>query len=603
MHLKKLKITNYKSFLHPTEFAFEPGFNVLLGANSSGKTSVLEAIAYYQLQNIPHRSVLNVLDTETILTDSSTTEVEFELAIHDVFKHLPSGTEVFIGIGEQAGHFYTTDANTVERRLKQESISLSIKHNPHQGQFSRLHFSNWPSDWRPVGGNSTFSGFRLQHENPLQIQIANYSSGTPELTLLNNRIQQKIYRFSAERAIRPTSSAGGDELQPDCSNLAFCISQLQNRDHVAADILMRLLNRVFPSIYRVSAPSNSNHLFELRVQTTPTDLRRSDLTVPINQVGTGVGNALAMLYVALTAQSQRFILLEEPNSFLHPRALRELLAILAEIGSKHQFFITTHSSDVLRTVKASTVTLLEYFGQQTTVKQTSGGKLHELRAGLIDLGISFTDLHGCDRVLWVEGETEAAIFPLVLQHFFPELAQGIAVLPLHATGDFESRKFEPKKVAAIYRKLSEGSFLAPPMVGITLDREKKSDSQIKQIESDCDGVVHFLPRTMLEDYLLDAEAIASVLTSMGGSQITAVQVDNQLQIRAPENNSCLLNPANRTSKTLHAAKVLEFVFTELSQREYRKTDHGPKLTQWLIDNKPEALDDLKVWFQTFINSA
>ena len=136
-----------------------------------------------------------------------------------------------------------------------------------------------------------------------------------------------------------------------------------------------------------------------------------------------IRDALAMLYVALTAPAQRFILLEEPNSFLHPRALRELLAILAEIGGKHQFFITTHSSDVLRTIKASTVTLLEYDGQRTTIKQTTGDKLHELQAGLVDLGISLTDLHGCDKVLWVEGETEEAIFPMLLRHFFPEMAQ------------------------------------------------------------------------------------------------------------------------------------------------------------------------------------
>ena len=45
MYLKQLKITNYKSFFEATEFKFEPGFNVLLGANSSGKSSVLELLA------------------------------------------------------------------------------------------------------------------------------------------------------------------------------------------------------------------------------------------------------------------------------------------------------------------------------------------------------------------------------------------------------------------------------------------------------------------------------------------------------------------------------------------------------------------------------
>ena len=252
------------------------------------------------------------------------------------------------------------------------------------------------------------------------------------------------------------------ELLPNSSNLAFCVNHLQSNNKDLFDELNKLLHRVFPTIFWVGVPPTANSQFELKVHTSPSSLNRGDLAVPINQVGTGVGNALAMLYVALTAQTQRFILLEEPNSFLHPRALRELLAILAEVGSKHQFFVTTHSSDVLRTIKASTVTLLEHDGCQTTVKQTSGSELHKFQAGLVDLGIRLTDLHGCDKVLWVEGETEEAIFPLLLKHYFPELAQGIAVLPLHATGDFEAKKYGPKKVAAIYKKLSQCSFLVAP---------------------------------------------------------------------------------------------------------------------------------------------
>ncbi len=85
------------------------------------------------------------------------------------------------------------------------------------------------------------------------------------------------------------------------------------------------------------------------------------------------------------------------------------------------------------------------------------------------------------------------------------------MLPLHATGDFEARKYEAKKVATIYKTLSESSFLAPPMVAIALDRERNSDSQITQTEIDSKGVVYFLPKTMLEDYLLDVDAVASVL--------------------------------------------------------------------------------------------
>ena len=502
MYLKQLTVSNYKSFFEPRVFDFEPGFNVLLGANSSGKTSVLEAIAFSETGHFPHRSILNVAEVGTPLQDAQVVELSFRESLQELRKLVSPGQDIFIGIGDQQGNGQTSDLELIEQKVRQEILALEIKNDLQTGRFSRLGFEGWHSSWRRLTSNSTFFAAHFRGLDMAPVAANNFALGSGELDQLCGRIASSTYKFSAERSVQPVYGHHPDsQLLPNGQNLAYCINSLQSSNPRLADDLNRLLHRVFPNIHWVSAPGNPSSQFELKVHTNPSDLRRSDLAVPINRVGTGVANALAMLYVALTAQTQRFILLEEPNSFLHPRGLRELLAILSEIGGMHQFFVTTHSSDVLRTVKASTVTLLEHDGRQTSVKQTTGQKLHVFQAGLVDLGISLTDLHGCDRVLWVEGETEEAIFPILLRAYFPELAQGIAVLPLYATGDFESRKYEPKKVAAIYKKLSDGSFLAPPMVGIALDRERRKDSEIAQAEKDCAGIVHFLPKTMLEDYL------------------------------------------------------------------------------------------------------
>ena len=601
MYLKQLKITDYKSFFETTEFNFEPGFNVLLGANSSGKTSVLEAICFHELANKPHRSILNAPAVDTMIAGVSGTELRFVSAIDELLKHLAPGQDLFIGVGNQIGHSYSQDHEILKQRLATEALNFDMKFDQSVGRWARLSFENWPSMWRQHSGNTTFPGLQIMAKDGEVGQVSNFGPGSTDIDQLFNRLIPKIYRFSSERSVHPVSGHhANSELFPNSQNLAYCINHLQSDNPDLSKELNRLLNRVFPIIHWVGAPGNANSQFELKVHTSPSHLKRNDLGVPINNVGTGVGNALAMLYVALTAQMQRFILLEEPNSFLHPRALRELLAILAEIGSKHQFFITTHSSDVLRTIKASTVTLLEYDGQQTTIKQTTGHKLHELQAGLIGLGISLTDLHGCDKVLWVEGETEEAIFPLLLKHFFPALAQGIAVLPLHATGDFESRKYEPKKVAAIYEKLSKGNFLAPPMVAIALDQERRKKSEIVQIQKDCQGVVYFLPRTMLEDYLLDPEAIAAVLAIEAKAEITAGQVRQALD-EARTSGKCLLHSRNTGDQELHAADVLNFVFDVLVTVEYRKTAHGPQIAEWLIKNKPSEFQDLKAWFELFLS--
>ena len=58
MHLHQLNLENYKCFYDKVSLNFEPGFNILLGANSSGKTTVLDALDT-SIPRIPHRSTLN----------------------------------------------------------------------------------------------------------------------------------------------------------------------------------------------------------------------------------------------------------------------------------------------------------------------------------------------------------------------------------------------------------------------------------------------------------------------------------------------------------------------------------------------------------------
>lgn len=599
MYLKQLTISNYKSFYEPRSLSFEPGFNVLLGANSSGKTTVLEAITLTQLPDTPHRSVLNLTEVESVTTEAPVTELRFSTDVEELCKLAQPQSDIYVGLGDDNNNFYTADIGIAAERLNTEVLLLDFQINPRSNPYAKLNFEGWNTPWRNTGANNNFPGLQISSRSCEPVQIAHIVIQPNDINHYLGRMQSRIYRFSAERTVQPTfGHHHNGELMPNSANLAFCINHLQSNNKHLFETLNSLLQRVFPTIHWVSAPP-INNLFELKVHTNKPSLNRGDLAVPINHVGTGVGNALAMLYVALTAQTQRFILLEEPNSFLHPRALRELLAILAEIGSKHQFFITTHSSDVLRTINASTVTLLEHDGMQTSIQQTTGSKLHELKSGLIDVGIRLTDLHGCDEVLWVEGETEEAVFPTLLRYYFPEKAQGIAVLPVVSTGEFESKKLGPKKIAEIYKRLSESSFLAPPMVAIALDKEKRSDEEIEKVKSECGGLVHFLPRTMLEDYFLDADALTFVINRHAEKQVSLEEVQTALaNAKADTKNE--LNPKNLKGSGINAAKILNTVFHELLKSEYKKVLYGLEIAEWLLKNKPKHFDELQAWFAKFI---
>lgn len=243
------------------------------------------------------------------------------------------------------------------------------------------------------------------------------------------------------------------------------------------------------------------------------------------------------------------------------------------------------------------MTQLEYDGQQTSRTQVPGTKLGELKAGLMDMGIRISDLHGCDRVLWVEGQTEEAVFPLLLRKYFPEIAAGTAVLRVHATSDFDggvkAHHLDPLKVGQIYQKLSDGNALAPLMVGIVLDTEKRQKSECEKITKGSCGGIHFLERPMLEEHFLHPAAIARLIHERSGIVADEPTVKSKLK-DAEANKALWLNPKAPTSK-VHAAAVLNDVCRELTKGsfEYRKTRDGPWFVEYLLELDENALSELK----------
>ncbi|MCC0179139.1 ATP-binding protein [Waterburya agarophytonicola K14] len=98
---------------------------------------------------------------------------------------------------------------------------------------------------------------------------------------------------------------------------------------------------------------------ELRIWSIDPETDRDDLAFPLEACGTGVSQVLAILYVVITSKEPRTIIIDEPQSFLHPGAARKLIEILQDFP-QHQYFISTHSPSIISAANPSTITLLKY---------------------------------------------------------------------------------------------------------------------------------------------------------------------------------------------------------------------------------------------------
>jgi Arc/MetJ family transcription regulator len=590
MRIDSVTVENYKVFLDPQTIEFAPGFNLLVGSNNAGKTTVLDVLDLTNGLNDPHRSVRTVPRYGGTTAPMS----QFEVAIstrYEEFRQFGEWNLIYLPIAQEALQDPARAESSIREFVKLNSefaMRTTFGGGVYKLEINADDIVNGTFD---VSNHNPIASARLQYETPWaepSVLIGGPSAQHQWAQSYMSAYARRIYRFAAQR--KPGTEMmdqGNGVLDREATRLPFCINHLATNDSYGHKTLCQLINRIFPSVKWVEAPPTGGS-FRLRCLPCEPSARRDDLAIPIAKMGTGLGNVIAMLYVALTTREPQVIVIDEPNAFLHPKALRELLAILESEGSQHQYIMTAHSPDVITAVNLASIVMLDFDGTSTKAKQVNKNNLFALRGHLADLGIRITDLHSRDRVLWVEGQTEELVMPDLLRYACPEIAASTAVLRVERTGTFSRKGVEPSEVANLYSRLSESSAFVPPMVCIVLDAEQRPRAERERITADSKGTLRFLPRRMLECYVLDADAIAAQLTALGletsGSLVEKALTD---QLGADLTGEKLSD--------VDAANVLKNLFSAMSDTkiEFKKTRDVPSLVAWLVRHKAEQLVELR----------
>jgi hypothetical protein len=328
----------------------------------------------------------------------------------------------------------------------------------------------------------------------------------------------------------------------------------------------------------------------------------------LSESGTGIGQVLAILYVVVTSDSPRVIIIDEPQSFLHPGAVRKLLEILRGY-SQHQYVITTHAPIALNTTESDRLFLVRREEYASTVAPINPDSQDDLRIFLSEVGARLGDVFGADAILWVEGKTEEACFPELIRCLTETPLRGVQILGVISTGELAARL--ASRVFDIYTRLAGGTSLLPPAVAFVFDQDGRSDTERTDIERTSRGLVKWLPMRMYENYLLEPLAISTVLNNEDTNRHTPVTAD---QVRAWLDNKRAdrryfdepSTPAStKWQERVDGAKLLHDLFDELAEQrvKYEKVKHGLLLTRFLIKNPSAELLELVQMLSTIVASA
>jgi energy-coupling factor transporter ATP-binding protein EcfA2 len=442
-----------------------------------------------------------------------------------------------------------------------------------------------------------------------QFSVQNTASNVDLGAQIAGHLLSRIYRFSAERLCRGISQTGtSTTLLPTAINLAEVLHVLQSSNPDSYAEFMGLVQEVLPQVKWVTVVPVENQQLRIDVWPIPKDRKRNDLTVPLDESGSGIGQVLAILYVAYGIEDPRVLLIDEPQSFLHPGAARKLIEVLRKFP-QHQYVISTHSAGVISAANAEEILVLENDGIATNLRITNTSDKVAMQAFLGMLGTRLSDVYGMDRVLWVEGPTEELALPMLMSKM-GMAATGTSIVSIRNTGDLVGK--DKEKFFEIYNNVSGKASILPRQIGFVFDREDRNAEAMDEITRRGKGRAFFLPRRMFENYLLNVDAIVSVINNIEGfstakpitSQdltdfIERVQKDNQFwkPKSVPENPSI-------EDRDINGAQFLKLLFESLSESRvtYDKTEHSVLLFRWIIEHDYDSLKELVAFFDQVLDS-
>lgn len=342
MYISKIALHNFKGFKGDHEFNFDKGVNFLVGNNNCGKSTLFQAIDFLQNGKSKEDFI-----TKSLNSENEHTSVTIELSGQDISKlveqeHLKKYKNYLIGDGDNTRLLIMRSSEETRVIQSGKEKILSIKQvrvfNPENDQFEN-----------PSGIDSTISALfdaQFVWADTRSDEVLDFSR-----TKICGRIIEKVVLEQVKDSWKEFQESHAKTFDKIAESLSPIEAALQ--DKLAEQYGETKVN------FQFTLPQISDFLKSGNIELTDGGIQTSSF-----EKGTGMQRSLALaiiqLYAEITSSNDTdyskplFFFIDEPETFLHPKAQNRLLDSLESLSKKSQIFVVTHSPYLLKRYKKGT---------------------------------------------------------------------------------------------------------------------------------------------------------------------------------------------------------------------------------------------------------
>jgi predicted ATPase len=598
MKIKNITLTNFKRISNAVVPTLECNndLNVLVGANNSGKTSILDAIAdLFKIKNIYWERCLAYH-----LNGDGTLAVKANILFNR-----NEWTALIKIFGSTDEKYHALLAENILPKLENLPIEVFQSHNVKDGKLLRSERqSSLTPDCNLEVELAGVLGDAKQSLLGLIQQMAHndfYNAYNRPIDLSPSTFVITNEPFIAERAVindrTPTS------------HIPAKLYYVKQNDKEKFEKIRKEILQVFPEIKNFDITLNTKDgTFDFVLHE---DIRTNGKTIEVPygvaDVGMGMQNLLVIVANILLLEPS-VVLMDEPDAHMHPALVKNFIEIIKKLSGKTQFIIATHNVTLIEAVELSKIFHLNYKQEQKGTIIRNIQHPNELLRTVESLGYTVSNLQYATQpnlFVFCEGKSDKDYIFGFAKRFgkAKEINEFTTVfIPMGGKG-------ERFKLARLIETLNK--VYLDRAVLMLLDRDEGTEKQIDEFRNqyfkENPKRLFYLNKRQIENYLIDGDAFRKISKEKIEDArlldlFNAIDLNNKLQELANEQQEKILQNYIEEKFINHsviATKDLRQILSDIKLKPLNESVR--KFTREMFGLLGEKVSDLSSATKTIVD--